>query len=65
MPSPSACWRSAVQRAGPAAGKYLRPLARLSRYSQMTGESNSTCPSSVARLGTFISGFSAARSALG
>src|SRR5882672_5794784 len=37
MPSPVACNLSAVQRAGPVAGKNLRPACRLSRYSQMTG----------------------------
>src|SRR5258707_13083767 len=60
MPSPSACWRSAFHRAAPDAGNSLPPPARLSRYSQITGESNSTCPSSVVRLGTFIKGFSGA-----
>src|SRR4051812_21187115 len=42
-------------------GNSFGPVPMLSRYSQITGESNSACPSSVVSAGTFISGFSGAR----
>ncbi len=63
MPSPMACWRSAFQRAGPAAGNSLGASPTLSRYSQITGLSNSETPSSVTRVGTLFSGLNGVRPA--
>ena len=40
MPSPSACRRSTFQRASPSAGISFGLSCRLSRYSQITGESS-------------------------
>ena len=53
--------RSARQRAGPGGGN-SDPPPTASRYSQMTGLSNSARPSSVTRHGTRDSGFAASRS---
>src|SRR6188508_715977 len=61
MPSPVACSLSAVHRAGPVAGKSLRPECRLSRYSQITGESKTVVPSSSVNAGIFLSGLACAR----
>src|SRR5579875_1472947 len=55
----------APQRGGPAAGNSLSPACRLSRYSQITGESKSAVPSSRMRVGTLPIGLSSAISVSG
>jgi hypothetical protein len=64
MPSAAACSRSAAMRASPpAGGKSGAASPSPSRYSQMTGLSNSARPSSAIRQGTLDSGLSRTRSA--
>ena len=61
IPSPIACCFSTRQRAAPAGN--IDPPPTASRYSQITGLSNTATPSSVTRHGTFDSGFIATSSA--
>src|SRR5262249_27191045 len=57
IPSASACSRSASKRALVSRGRIRPPPASISRYSRITGESNSVEPSSRMSTGTLPSGF--------
>ena len=57
-----ACCFSARQRAAPCEGNRGFSFSTVSRYSQITGLSNSASPSSVTRHGTLDSGLAASRS---
>ena len=58
MPLPSAWRRSAMKRSGPEGGYSFGPPCSVSRYSQITGESNRIVPSSSTKVGILPSGFS-------
>jgi len=57
MPSPNASRRNASSRSGQD-GNSFGASCSVSRYSQMTGESYNTLPSSSTSVGIFPSGFS-------